>query len=149
MPQNDRFAYEVQIPISASRPVVWGALVHETNDWWPADARMVSPTSVVSLDLQPGGALIEVDDGAGSLLWYSVQMCRVGHSLELAGDLGALWGGPARSLLSLALEEGDEGTTVLTVRDAHIGDVSASTIASLEEGWTMIFGQGLKSWVER
>ncbi|NKB87792.1 MAG: hypothetical protein GKS06_06185 [Acidobacteria bacterium] len=147
MSAESNFDYTIEVEIRASSADVWGALAHDSDEWWPKDARMVDPNATVTLDPRAGGGLIENLDGTGSLLWYTVQMCTVGESLDLAGDLGANWGGPARSLVSIRLETNGDSTKVV-FQDALIGNVADKTVQILKEGWTSILADGLKRWIE-
>ncbi len=138
--------YELEVRIDAPRAKVWKALTEETNAWWLPDFHMVDPASTVSLDAQAGGHLIERMEGGGSLLWYTVQMCVPESSLHFVGHLAAGYGGPATTLLELALSDQGEGT-LLIVRDALYGNVSAKTAGSLESGWRQLFADGLGKFV--
>jgi len=139
--------YEFSIDIDAPREAVWTALTQETNAWWLPDFHMVGADSVVTLDARAGGQLVETNEAGGSLLWYEVQMCTPGESLHLVGHIGADWGGPATTMLTIKLEQRGD-TTTLRVADALLGCVSASMPDSLEEGWKQLFGAGLKAHVE-
>ena len=146
-PRTEPRSYELEIAIDASREAVWNALTEETNAWWLPDFHMVGEGSTVSFDARAGGQLIETkEDGAG-LLWYTVHMCTPGESIHMVGHVFPQWGGPATSLLHMALEERD-GQTVLRVTDSHHGQVSEANLRSLEEGWTWLFTDGLKQHVE-
>ena len=140
--------YELQISIDASTSVVWRALTEDTNAWWLPDFRMVAEDSAVTLEARAGGHLIESKADGGSLLWYTVQMCIPEKSLHLVGFMAPEWGGPATTMLELSLEATGSGT-LLVVRDALFGQISESTVRSLEEGWGKLFGQGLKAHAER
>lgn len=140
--------YELEIAIEAPRETVWRALTEETDAWWLPDFHMVGPGSVVTLDARAGGDLVERREDGGSLLWYTVQMCVPGESLHLVGHLAPAWGGPATTMLALVLEE-RSGATVLRVSDALFGNVSEASASSLQEGWTQLFGEGLKAHAER
>ena len=139
--------YELEIRIKATAERVWAALTEETNAWWLADFHMVGEGSVVKFDARAGGHLIETMAGGGSLLWYTVNMCIPQRSIHLVGHMAPEWGGPATTMLELALVEGD-GVTHLRVSDALFGNVSASTAKSLEDGWRQLFGDGLGAYVE-
>ncbi len=139
--------YTVEVPIDAGPAAVWKALTHETDAWWLPDFHMVGEQSVVTLDARAGGQLIETQPEGSSLLWYTVQMCLVGHSLHLVGHIAPGWGGPATSMLELTLSE-HEGGSLLTVRDALFGQVTEKHAASQREGWVQLFTEGLKRHVE-
>jgi len=138
---------ELEIAIEAPVGRVWRALVEEIDAWWLPDFRVVGEGSVLSLDARAGGGLVERLEGGGSLLWYTVQMCVPETSLHLVGHLAPEWGGPAISMLELALE-GSGGHTRLRVRDALFGNVNESTGGSQCEGWQALFGRGLREHVE-
>ena len=108
---------------------------------------MVGEGSVVTFDAAAGGQLLESKQDGGSLLWYTVSMCTPGESLHLVGHLAPAFGGPATTMLHLALSERD-GATVLSVEDALFGHISDENVANLEAGWGQLFGDGLKRHVE-
>jgi uncharacterized protein YndB with AHSA1/START domain len=142
-------SYELKIEIKASCERVWQALIEEINAWWLPDFHMVGEGSVVSLDARAGGGLVEYREGSGSLLWYTVQWCRPEqYEIYLVGHLTSDWGGPATSSLKLELQESRPGRCVLRVADAHFGHVDTANIKSLQEGWTRLFTDGLKKFVE-
>ena len=139
--------YELQIPIEAGREDVWRALVEETNAWWLPDFHMVGEGSVVTLDARAGGQLIETREDGGGLLWYTVEKCTPGEELQMVGHLGAAWGGPTTTMLSLVLGEQGEGT-LLVLTDAQHGHVSEKNVESLRAGWQQLMSDGLKAHVE-
>ena len=140
--------YTLEIPIEAPRATVWQALSSEVDAWWPADFRMVGEGSVLSFDAQAGGQLVERKEGGGSLLWYTVQMCTPGESIHLVGHVAPEWGGPTTSMLKIALEEEEEGHTLVQLEDSLFGHVTEETMQSLQEGWTLLLGSGLKTYAE-
>lgn len=141
--------YELEIAIDADPDRVWEALINDTNAWWLSDFHMVGPDSVVTFDAQAGGHLMETTPDGGSLLWYTVQFCQPGqHTLHLVGNLGPDWGGPSTTNLTLRVESGAAGGSILKVTDAHHGRVDEASIQSLESGWNQLFSDGLKRYVE-
>ena len=140
--------YELEVEIHAPREKVWSALVDEADAWWLPDFHMLGEGSVVTFDAKAGGHLVERRADGSELLWYTVQMVQTGESVHLAGYVFPEWGGPSSSLLSLRLEETDDGT-LLRVHDAHFGHVTAEDLGSLESGWRSQFTDGLKRHVER
>jgi len=127
---------------------VWRALCDETDLWWLPDFHMVGAGSRVTLEPRAGGHLREEGPDGASLLWYTVLQCRPGEALDLVGHVASQYGGPATTLLSLALEE-RAGATTLRVTDALVGRVSDETLGALEAGWRQLFGEGLKGHAER
>ncbi len=147
-PPTGTLQYQLEVEIHASSDRVWKALTEETNAWWLSDFHMVGEGSVVSLDARAGGLLVESKPDGGSLLWYTVQMVMPGKSLHLVGHLAPEWGGPATTMLELVLEQQGD-VTRLIVRDALFGRVNQDSAKSLEEGWTTLFSDGLRKYVER
>ncbi len=135
----------MEIPIAASRERVWEALSAQVSAWWPQDFLVAADR--MQFDARLGGRLFEEGaDGSGAI-WYTVYGITPGASVDLVGQLSPAYGGPAQSLLRLVLR--DQGHfTVLELTDAVIGNVSASTGASLSVGWSAVFDAGLRLFVE-
>lgn len=139
--------YELSIDINAPRDRVWKSLTDEINAWWLPSFHMVGEGSVVTLSTEAGGALYEKMEGGGSLLWSTVQMVVPGETLHLVGHAAPDWGGPNTGTLRLGLEDTDTGCT-LRVTHAVFGNIDDAHIGSMEEGWTQLFSEGLKAYVE-
>jgi len=88
----------------------------------------------------------DAENGTG-LVWYTVEAIKTNESLLLSGVLDHNWGGPARTLLNLKLEEYDGGTK-LKIFDSYIGHISKQAEGSFKNGWMAIFGETFKSYVE-
>ncbi len=141
--------YELEVEIQAPPEHVWSALFEDINAWWLPDFHMVGPASMVRFDAQAGGGLVEELPGEGSLLWCTVHWIRPAQRVVyLIGHLAPDWGGPACSHLKFAVESRGQGS-VLKVTDSHFGHISPSNLASLQEGWTCLFRDGLKQFIER
>ncbi len=139
--------FELEIAIDAPRERVWQALVDETNAWWLPDFHMVGEGSIVTLEPEAGGKLIERRPDGASLLWYTVQWCQPGELMYLNSPVSHDWGGPAGTVLKLMLEE-RSGATVLKVTHEMYGHVSDQNIEDLTHGWRQLSGEGLKKLVE-
>lgn len=139
--------YEFEVEIDAPRDAVWSSLTEEVDGWWLPDFHMVGEGSVVAFDARAGGQLVETKEGGGSLLWYTVHMCTPGESVYLVGHVAPDWGGPATSMLKIALSERVGGTRV-AIQDSLFGHVSDSNVESLRSGWMQLFGEGLKRYAE-
>ncbi|XOV77368.1 MAG: SRPBCC domain-containing protein [Aestuariibacter sp.] len=141
------FKYQFDIAINQSVNKVWAVMFDQINEWWMGDYRALGSDSVISLQPQPGGTLLESSGDGATLEWYRVQMCIPNKSLHLVGYLAPDWGGPTTSMLKLSLaEEGD--TCVLTVSDALVGNVTEGSAKSAKNGWREMFQSGLKRFVE-
>ncbi len=140
--------YELEVKINAPRAAVWKGLVEDTDAWWLHDFHMVGEGSTVTLDARAGGHLIESHEDGRSLLWFTVTNCVPGVQLDASGGLSPQFGGPATTMITIKLEELDGGGTTLRMTDALFGRVPEETIRALDEGWKLLFTEGLKKYVE-
>lgn len=140
--------FELEIAIDAQPERVWDAMVKETNGWWLPDFHMMGKDSTVTLEPEAGGRFIERMEGGESLLWFTVQWCRPGKFLYLNGTMGHEFGGPASTVLKLALEE-KKGNTLLKVTQEMYGHISDDNMKNVSVGWTQLFTDGLKKYVEK
>ncbi len=148
MLESKIFKYEFEMTINNSVKNVWQLLSSGINSWWMNDFRVLGENSTMSLNLQSGGALIEIAENGTTLEWYRVQMCMPGEFIYLVGYMAPDWGGPTVSMLKLALKSQGEGC-VLTVSDALLGNVTDSKAINAESGWKLLFESGLKSYAEQ
>ena len=139
--------YELEIPIDADPESVWKAFTAEVNQWWLPDFHMAGPGSVVTLEPEAGGHLLETHEDGSSLLWATVIMCTPGKSLHMAGHVAPEWGGPNTNVMHVSLTE-HEGGTLLSVQNSIFGHVDDSHVQSMEEGWRQLFTEGLKRHAE-
>jgi uncharacterized protein YndB with AHSA1/START domain len=138
----------IEFPIAAPPERLWSALVKDTAKWWPVEHRICGPGSRMTFEPRPGGRLFEEGaDGAG-LLWYTVLAITPGESVTLVGHIAPPWGGPATSLLRLAVEARGDGS-MLSVTDSLFGSVDEKFAASTNEGRRAILGDALNRHVER
>lgn len=68
--------------------------------------------------------------------------------LQLAGYLTASFGGSANTYLRRMLEPRARSSTVLRMSETAYGRVDDKLKQQLHEGWTLLFEQGLKPYVE-
>lgn len=139
---------EMELQIDAPLDRVWTAILNEPARWWPVEHRICGPSGKMTFEPKPGGRLFEEAADGGGLLWYTVLAIAPGDSLTLAGYIAPPWGGPATSLLRLAVKA-EKGGTVLHVTDSLFGAVDQKFAASAQQGWQQILGNGLKKFVER
>ena len=145
--------YELEIEMGASRQRVWKALIDEINDWWLPDFHVVAADSTVTLNPDPGGpGLVERTVGGSALQWYAVQMYLPDQfKIYLVGHIAPDWGGPVTSNLQFALTEtanGAEASCLFKLVDARHGNVNQAHLNSYQDGWRMLFTDGLKKYVE-
>ena len=139
---------QLEIPIRATPARVWQLLIDDVRSWWPKDFLATSANATMRFDARLGGSLVEEGGDGGGVLWYTVVALAPGRSIDLAGHLSVAFGGPAQTLLHLAVRE--QGPhAVLELTDAVVGRVTDRTAATLEEGWRAVFEAGFKAFVER
>jgi len=140
--------YQVQLELNlaADRQSVWKAVIEDSTHWWRKDF-YVGPAKAFLFEPKLGGRLFEDwGEGAG-VLWYTVIAIDPPNSIDLVGYLTPMWGGPAISMLRLELHE-NEAATVLKVSDAILGPAKEQDADTKKEGWMLLFGQGLKPYIE-
>ena len=138
--------FELEVELATTPERAWIALTAEIDKWWLPDFRATGEKSTVSLDLRPGGALLEVNPDGTQLVWYTVQMVQPGTALYLVGHTAADWGGPNVSMLKLALSAQADGT-LLTISDAIVGRINSDQLAGINSGWQALFGTGFKNYL--
>lgn len=77
--------------ITASTEKVWKILTTRIGDWWSVPYRMFREGSEMTLDLRPGGGLVE-QQGEAFVFWALVTAVHPGKSLELDGLSGPVQG---------------------------------------------------------
>lgn len=138
--------YELAISINVSRQRVWIGLTEQLNDWWLPDFHLLGLDSIVQLEPHAGGRLYE-HNGAGELLWYTVLSITPEESMNLVGYCTAEFGGPSTTMLTIRLKA-DGQSTELTIADSLFGHVTDGHASSLCAGWTQLFTDGLKAYLE-
>lgn len=140
---------EIVVEIDAARERVWRALTEEVAAWWLPDFHMAHPESRVTAEMTPGGRLFEEGPDGSSLLWFQVVAVRPGESVHWAGWVMPPWGGPAMIQDWLRLEAAGPKKTILRLTDCAIGQVDEAMVRSMREGWTALFGEGLRRFAEK
>lgn len=137
----------VEVSIDAPRLRVWDAFLNETDAWWRPDFRTDPRTQSVLLEPRVGGRLYEDYGNGDGLLWATVVVMKSGERIDLVGVAGPEWGGPHTGYHSFTFQDrGDQ--TVVRLTDSYHGHITPKTLASLEEGWKLLIGEGLKPYVE-
>lgn len=139
---------ELEITIEAAVTDVWKALIEDTGLWWHRDFFMTKGGHRVTLEPWAGGRVFEEGEDGAALLWYQVIAIDPPRSLNLVGHLAPPYGGPATTMLHLGLESTGPERTVLRISDSAFGVVDEQWRSSVTGGWQMLFGDGLKTFVE-
>lgn len=138
---------EVEIEIDAPRERVWRAFCDQTQSWWHDDFKTDPRSRGAILDARLGGHLYEDYGDGDGLIWMTVTGLKKGERIDLVGHSSAEWGGPSTGYHSFTFtEEGDR--TRLRLSESYHGKVDESGAKSLEDGWKLLLGSGLKSYVE-
>jgi uncharacterized protein YndB with AHSA1/START domain len=139
----------LQVSIGASRQRVWDALIHDTSRWWPKDFYATSNPKTIIIEPHPGGRMYEDAGNGAGLLWYTVIAIEPPSSIHFAGHITPPFGGPATSLLRLSLEETSARSVTLHISDSLFGCINDRSGESIQDGWRILFEDGLKGYVER
>jgi uncharacterized protein YndB with AHSA1/START domain len=143
------FQIQIEVEILARREKVWKALVEKTTKWWPKDFYAGKEAKSFSIEARLGGLMYEDwGEGAG-LVWYTVIGLDPPRSIDLAGQLTPAFGGPATTMLRIALDEADEKRTILKLTDALVGRFGDGSEQNKRDSWMRLFGEGLKPFVEK
>lgn len=138
----------LEIEIDAPRERVWKALVAETGLWWRKDFYVQASARGMVFEDRIGGRLFE-DWGEGSgVVWGTVFAFDRGRSFDLVTQSSLAFGGPRTSMLRVELSDRGQRTT-LKLTDSIQGRIDDDGANSLHEGWTLLFAEGLKPYVER
>jgi len=133
--------------LTTKRERVWRAIVDETAGWWPKKMLVGGEKSKLVFEARLGGRLYEERGQGAGLTWYTVIAIDPGVSLELSGHVTARFGGPAVSQLHIELADAGTGTRI-SITDGVIGRDRGDTGHRVSEGWSMIFGNNLKHYIE-
>ena len=148
---NDRVfqALDIQqeIEINAPAAKVWNSLTTEIAAWWPKDFYVGPTPRRFVVEPRVGGRVYEDWGDDQGVLWATVLVYQKGVLLQWAGDLSAVFGGPARSITSFKLVSEEEKTRVM-FRDCPYGALSEGTVKNLESGWSWLLQDCFKPFVE-
>lgn len=143
----------VKIEIEAPLATTWHSMIDEIAQWWRGDFLVCEGSRGMRLEPRIGGLLYEDLDGeGGGFVWGHVISFQPQKHLAYVAQVVPPWGGPAQSVVQIALEANDsrpDDATVLTLTDSLIGHVTEDLVSCLDDGWQQLYGEGgLKSYVE-
>jgi DNA-binding transcriptional ArsR family regulator/uncharacterized protein YndB with AHSA1/START domain len=140
-------AVELEITIDAPPERVWKAVLEETTQWWRRDFCVSPDAKAFRIEPRVGGRMFEDWGNDAGVLWGTVLVLDPPSTLELLCHTTPRFGGPKMSMLRLSLAARGTGT-LLTVSDSVMGRTDAQTAGELDAGWSALFGDALKTWVE-
>jgi len=131
-------AHEVvrEVVVRAPRAAAWRTFTRGIRSWWP-EGFATRKGARMTLDARIGGHLREDWGKGGGLRWYSVESVDPGRMLLLYGDIGAPFGGPARTHVEVTFEDAPGGTRV-RLRDVVFAGATESLRAALDSGWKIV-----------
>lgn len=140
----------IEIEIDAPVSKTWNAMIQDISQWWRQDFLICEDSAGMTLDPRVGGLLFERagDDGCG-YAWGSIISFQPESHLAYVAQIVPPFGGPAQSVVQIALESAGNDQTKLTLTDSIIGHVTDDLFSCLEDGWKMLYADGgLKTYVE-
>jgi uncharacterized protein YndB with AHSA1/START domain len=138
---------ELEVRIAAAPQRVWEALVHETTRWWRKDF-CTKESKGFHIEPRIGGRMYEDRGDGNGLIWANVIGVDAPHSILLVGYLTPQFGGPAQTMFQFSVEPAGAGALV-KISDTIFGNISESLGPTMREGWTMLFEDALKKYVEQ
>lgn len=125
-----------EVVVRATRARAWRTFTKGVMTWWPAGFATRKGARMV-LEPRLGGRLRE-DWGRGAgLTWYTVEAIDPGRMLLLHGDIGAPYGGPARTHVEVTFEDAPGGTRV-RLRDVVFAGATTALRDALASGWRIV-----------
>ena len=137
---------ELEIEIRAPVERVWQALMEETDFWWHKDFYVNPKAQRFHIEPRLGGRMLEDWGNDSGVVWYEIFAFDPPRSVDFRGSLAVPFG-PALSLLHLELQAVGESTRLM-LSDSTFG-VSTDDGKSKRDGWTQLFEDGLKNYVEK
>jgi uncharacterized protein YndB with AHSA1/START domain len=122
--------------VRAPRAKAWSTFTTGIRSWWP-DGFATRPDARMVLEARVGGSLREEWKGGGGLRWFTVESVDPGRMLLLHGDIGAPFGGPARSHVEVTFVDAPGGTRV-RLRDVVFAGATGELRAALDSGWKIL-----------
>lgn len=141
-------AVELEVRIDAPPQRVWDALVNRTTNWWRKDFFTNPKTQAFRIEPRPGGRMYEDWGEDNGLVWATVLAVEAPHMIQFLGILTAQYGGPAHTVFQFSVESLGDGS-VVKISDTIFGNIAEVQGSKMQEGWLLLFEQGLKPYVER
>lgn len=143
----------VEITINAPVTKTWNLMINNIGQWWRQDFLICEDSRGMTIDPRVGG-LVRENAGATDCgyVWGNIISYQPRHHFAYIAQIVPPWGGPAQSVVQIALdpdEDSPEDVTRLTLTDSIVGHVTEDLVSCLDEGWRQLYGEGgLKTYVE-
>ncbi|MBX3119873.1 MAG: SRPBCC domain-containing protein [Fimbriimonadaceae bacterium] len=131
---------ELELDINAPIGRVWNSLLNELPVWWPGDFLGYPEGGPIKFEPHVGGRLYEQTEDGKSLLWSTVIAIAPEKSMDFIGYMTPAFGGPTLTMLHLELEADGDAKTKFKMTDSLLGRVSEEGEASMNQGWSYLFG---------
>ena len=138
---------ELEVTVDAPPARVWDAMVNRTAHWWRKDFFTNPATKGFHIEPRPGGRMYEDWGGENGAIWATVLTVEAPRRIQFMGHLTKQYGGPAHSIFQFEVEPSGKGS-VVKISDTIFGNLSEDQAAKMDEGWRMLFEEGLKPYVE-
>ncbi len=142
----------ITLDIAAPLAKTWETMIGDIGLWWRKDFLICENSLGMHLEPRIGGLLFEKTEDGGGFAWGNIISFQPNKHLGYVAQIVPPWGGPAQSVVQLALEPGaddPENATRLTLTDSIIGHVTDDLMGCLDDGWRQLYGDGgFKSFVE-
>lgn len=125
--------------IQANVDEVWTILTTQIGEWWSVPFRMFREGSEMTLDLRPGGGLVE-KKGEAFVYWALITAVHSGKSVELDG-----LNGPVQGRFTFSITEEADGCTLKI--DHSTIEVDDGEPEGYSGGWEHL-ANGLKQLAE-
>lgn len=138
---------KVEVRIDAPREKVWETLTSRATDWWHRDYYTGAAPRGFVFEAKLGGRVYEDwGDGDGAV-WYTVVSMKRGESLSLVGTVVC---GPIglETIFDKITLVDRPGGTLLRMETRAMGVLGDDFGALSEAGWTLLFGDCLKTFIE-
>jgi uncharacterized protein YndB with AHSA1/START domain len=139
----------VEVPIKAPVEKTWKIMFEQLPEWWPKDFLCYAEAEKIRFEPWAGGRLYEEAPDGRQILWSTLISIEPGRAMDFVGYMTPSYGGPSMTMYRLEVKPTDTGDTLFKLTDVVMGRTDDEHEASLNEGWTFLFEQGLKAYVEK
>jgi hypothetical protein len=127
--------FTLDLPAPPAR--AWKSLFADIGTWWPRDFHATGSEGRMRFEASLNGGIFEESRSGNGIVWYRIIALDAPNSVTLAGFIAPPWGGPATTLLRLAIEPAGDEKSTLEIHDSIVGNANP---ADVEAGWRAIFG---------